>query len=400
MTDVSIATTRAEERTIEPILAIDAEVALMRRDALWIDLRSPSEYAADHMVGAVNVPLFDDVQRALVGTLYSKQSPEAAFAAGRELVRERVLSLLDEVTRACGWQTPAADLGALVDELTSGGLRAMESRLRTTRAEDLPGRLVVLTCQRGGLRSRSVAALLRALGMHSVVVEGGYKACRRAIVARLERWRAPRSFVLRGLTGVGKSLVLRALEELRPNWTIDLEALAHHRSSILGGVGLAPATQKRFESDLSECLARVDGACVVLEGESRKVGDVILPTRIWRALEQGESLELETDLERRVDVLIEDYLRCAAHRVEFADRLGFIEQRLGEREWDTELVRMLETGRERDLAKLLLERYYDPRYRHAEQGRVHAARFDSTDPRACARAIVAWIETRTAATAG
>ena len=198
--------------------------------------------------------------------------------------------------------------------------------------------------------------------------------------------------MLRGLTGVGKTLVLREIEKLRPTWTIDLEELAQHRSSILGMVGRTPATQKIFETRVSERIARGFAGPLVLEGESRKVGDVILPPSVWRALSQGESLELTTDTETRVGVLVDDYLASHGSRAELAEQLGFIEQRLGEREWDGELARMLESGRERALARLLLERYYDPRYRHSEQGRRFSANFDSTVPSACAERIVAWIE--------
>ncbi|MCC7011640.1 MAG: tRNA 2-selenouridine(34) synthase MnmH [Planctomycetes bacterium] len=375
------------------IPSVDAASVLAQRDAVLLDLRAPAEFEQDHLALARNVPLFDDLQRALIGTLYNKSSPDVAFEEGRRVVHGRVASLVREIAAVSGRRAPEGDLGALVDELTRGGIHAMEQRMTAEPVRELAPGAVILCCHRGGLRSRSVAALLTGLGFADVaVVAGGYKSCRRAVLERLERWSAPPSFVLRGLTGVGKSLVLRELEALRPRWTIDLEDLAQHRSSILGMVGLAPVSQKLFETRLSERIARGFDGVVVLEGESRKVGDVIVGSSVWRALEAGTSLELVAGIERRVDVLLEDYLRHPGSRAELAQQLSFIEQRLGEREWDTALVRMLDSGRERDLVRLLLERYYDPRYRHAEQGRSHAASFDSTVPRECARRIAEWID--------
>src|SRR5262249_9969854 len=153
-------------------------------------------------------------------------------------------------------------------------------------------------------------------------------------------WEAPPSFVLRGLTGVGKTLVLRAIARLRPGWTLDLEALASHRSSILGMVGLRPASQKLFESRLAQRIAAGRGPVCVVEGESRKVGDLVLPEHVWRAIDGGTGLELVADDACRMRVLVDDYLASAESRAELALRLPFIEERLGAR-WKGELVARL-----------------------------------------------------------
>ena len=185
--------------------------------------------------------------------------------------------------------------------------------------------------------------------------------------------------MLRGLTGVGKTLVLRALGERRADWCLDLEGLAGHRSSILGMVGLRPASQKLFESRLARRIAQgFSGPCVV-EGESRKVGDVILPPPVWRAIEDGTALEIRGPMERRVRVLIEDYLTGPDSRRELAQQLPFLETRLGRR-WSGVLVGLLAAGREEELVELLLEHYYDPLYRHSEGQREYAAVFDASDP--------------------
>jgi len=187
---------------------------------------------------------------------------------------------------------------------------------------------------------------------------------------------------------------LRELERLRPGWTLDLEACAGHRSSILGGVGLRPVSQKRFESRVAERIARgFPGPCV-LEGESRKVGDIVLPASLWRAIDGGTALELRAQPERRIRVLIEDYLAAPGNRAELAQALPFIEQRLGPRRWQGALVALLEGGREAELVEVLLERYYDPLYRHSEEGRSYAASFDASEPTRAAEEIASWIEAR------
>jgi tRNA 2-selenouridine synthase len=261
----------------------------------------------------------------------------------------------------------------------------------------LPGRPIVLHCWRGGLRSRSVVWLLRSVGLErAVALHGGYRAFRAEAVRAIEAWKAPHAFVLRGLTGVGKTLVLRELERIRPGWTIDLEALAAHRSSLLGGVGLEPVSQKRFESRLFERLRALGAPRVVFEGESRKVGDVILPGTIWRALCGGVDLELHAGIERRIAVLKQDYLAAPGSVEELARILPSIEGRMQRAAGEPALAQLLREGRVDELVALLLEHYYDPLYRHSQQGRDYAARFDTSDPARAARELAAWIEARAA----
>lgn len=373
--------------------SVSARAVLALRGAIVIDLRTPAEFAEDHIPGAVNLPLFDNGERAIIGTLYSNVSPAAAFEAGRAIARRRIETLVSDVARVCDWPLRPMDLVARLDAMTEGGIGALEAELTPIDIAKLPDRPVVFHCWRGGLRSRSVTSFVRALGLsRAVALQGGYKAYREVVRAGLDAWNAPRAFVLRGWTGVGKTLVLRELERLRPEWVIDLEALAGHRSSILGMVGLEPCTQKTFESRLFARQSSATGECVVFEGESRKIGDIILPERTWRALDGGVDLELTATLARRVDVLMEDYLSVDTHRVELREQLPFIEERLGRTKFAGVLTGLLDARRERELVELLLTRYYDPRYLHSGKGRRHAATFDSTDPALAAREIAAWIE--------
>lgn len=365
-----------------------------------VDLRTPSEFAEDHLPGAVNQPLFDDVQRAIVGTLYRQASPEAAFERGRAFGRERIVELVHAIAEVAEWRVPEARLERLFDEVTEVGIARLESQLRARPLEALPERAVVLHCWRGGLRSKSVVAFVRALGLErALALEDGYKGYRLGVRAELAGFVAPPTFVLRGLTGVGKTLVLRVLERLRPGWTLDLEECAGHRSSLLGMVGLEPVGQKRFESRIATRLRTQRAGCggagpLVLEGESRKVGDVVIPLSVWEALAGGTNFLLEASMETRIRVLAEDYLADPSTRGLLRDQLAVLEKRMGPVKYHRVLVDLLERDAIDELVELLLERYYDPLYRGSERGRDYDATIDTSDPERAARELVELIEDR------
>ena len=372
------------------------EQLLQAPDACVIDLRSPAEFALDHVPGATNVPLFGDAERSLIGTLYKRVSADSAFAEARRQTEREIDRVVQGIAAACGWRPQATSLAQRVRAMSEGGIDRLDQELRPFALEHLGPRPVILHCWRGGLRSRSVTALVRGLGLErAVALSGGYKQWRRAVVRGLETWRAPPAFVLRGLTGVGKTLVLRELARLRSTWTCDLEGLAGHRSSILGMVGLEPVSQKRFETRLFRRLSEIASqAVIVFEGESRKVGDRVLPGRVWEALDGGTNLELVAGTERRVDVLLEDYLERPGNRAELRRQLPFIEERLGPVRFAGKLVELLDAGRERELVRLLLERYYDPLYRHSERERPYATTIEATDPRAAALEVARFVDAR------
>jgi len=365
-----------------------------------IDLRTPKEFAEDHLPGALNLPLFKNEERALVGTLYKRDSPERAFSAGRELVAERIEALFRDIAEAVGWDLPGVDLPARVLEMTSAGIAGLEGGLEEAPVAALPDSdepVAVFHCWRGGLRSRSVVALLVALGFErGLCLTGGYRSYRARVTEELEAWQAPPMAVVRGFTGTGKTLVLKAIERLRPGWTVDLEACAGHRSSILGMVGLAPVSQKRFESRLAERLRRVGrdrpGGHLVVEGESRKIGDRIQPKPLWDALQGGRNVKLVASVERRVDVLLEDYLATEGSRDELRQQLPFIEKRLGPVQWDGRLTGLLDRGEDRELVRQLLEHYYDPLYAHSERDQEYELEVQMRDPHEAAERIVAWLE--------
>jgi tRNA 2-selenouridine synthase len=352
-----------------------------------VDLRSPAEYDEDHLPGAVNVPLFDDDERAIVGTLYRQVGQQEAFERGIDITVDKVRDLVAAVGGVLGRDLPEVDLAARVRAIAGRSVENLERSFDVAPHERLEPGTLLLHCWRGGMRSRSVAALLRELGWPVVLLDGGHKAYRAVVHAAVGTLEYPRATVLRGLTGVGKTLVLRALEALRPGLTVDLEGLADHRSSILGMVGKRPRSQKAFETGL--VLRHERGypfGHVVYEGESRKVGNIVLPERVWQSLGGARGIRLVAPLEVRVKVLLDDYLEHDANRAQLLVQLPFIEKRLGAA-WDGELCRLLSSGREAELVETLLEHYYDPLYAHTERKLPCAIELDSSDPAACAAEI-------------
>lgn len=333
-----------------------------------MDLRSPAEFARDHIPGALNVPLFDDEQRALVGTLYRKDSPQSALGVGLNFVEQRIPLLLTQLLGHAvdqqEWQGRFKDLGTAIE----AGTNLLE--LQTVEPSPSPPESspLAIYCWRGGMRSRSVAALLQALGVPVMLLEGGYKGYRSWVMEEFTRLQLPPLVVLRGPTGVGKTAILAELENRQANSTLCLESLAAHRSSVLGAVGKKPVSQPMFDSLLLLRLSELDADPIFVEGESRKVGDVILPDYLWQAMEQGSQVQLRAETATRVKNLMEDYLSSDNAIEAICAQLPFLEGRIGKK-WVGELESWLRQGRAAEVTEVLLERYYDPLYAHSDKSR-------------------------------
>src|SRR3990170_6453127 len=239
-----------------------------------IDVRSPAEYAEDHIPGAISAPVLDDEERAKVGTLYKKVS---AFDAKK--------------------------LGAAL--LAKNFARHVENLFRDKEQTWRP----LVYCWRGGKRSGAVAHILREIGWKADTLEGGYKAYRRWVVQQLEEipqqleWR-----VIHGPTGSGKSRFLAALKAAGAQ-VLDLEDLAAHRGSVLGNLpGRPQPSQKMFESRLLHELGSLNGSSpVFVEGESKKIGQLQVPEALMERMRASPCVALETKLDVRVTLLLDEY---------------------------------------------------------------------------------------------
>ena len=297
-----------------------------------IDVRSPLEYADDHIPGALNAPVFSNEERALVGTRYR----EAPFEATR--------------------------LGAAI------AARNIARHLDTTFAARPQGWRPLIYCWRGGKRSGSMTVMFNMIGWRARQLDGGYKTYRRATLDILDTLpTALRFVVLTGPTGSGKTRLLNALAQAGAQ-TLDLEALAAHRGSLLGAwPGQAQPTQKRFDTLLAARLRELDAARpVFVEAESRKIGAVALPATLLEAVHRGACVAVTASREDRAAFLRQDYAQL------FDDPAGLKSQLLrlvGLHSRDTVAgwLRMIDEGRRDDLARALIDQHYDPAYARSSQ---------------------------------
>lgn len=319
----------------EFVISLDEALAMRDRGVLLVDARSPAEFAQGTIPGAVNVPLFDDAERAEVGTVYKQQGKSVARKLGIKLVAPKIPALMD----------------------------AVEAALATRRPP------VVVFCWRGGLRSHSLTTFLNLAGIPARQLQGGHKAFRRRVVDFLERGEWGRLLVLRGLTGVGKTRILLQLAaEGYP--VLDLEGLANHRGSAFGALGLPPQpTQKSFEALLWDELRNIPvGGYALAEGESKHIGRLVLPPRVYAALQQETTLWLNASLEHRVRVTLQDYPALDNLKSAFIPPIRALRPRLGG-EAVERLLDLLETGDWESLVRELMVLYYDPLYNHTKAER-------------------------------
>ena len=306
-----------------------------------IDVRAPSEYAEDHIPGAINLPVLSDAERATVGTVYVRKDRFLARKIGAALVARNAAAHLE---------------GPLSDK--DGGWRPL------------------VYCWRGGQRSGSFASILAQVGWRVELIEGGYKTYRRLVVAALYDDPLPhRLILLDGGTGTAKTRVLARLAEAGAQ-VIDLESLAAHRGSLLGGWPGGQPTQKSFESALAMALARLDPARpVFLEAESNKIGRLILPPSLWQAMIGADHVTLEAPLAARARYLCRAYADLLSDVDLLCAKLAPLKTYHGAERvaiWQA----MARAGEHEALAADLVERHYDPRYIKAQsrQGRVPLAR--------------------------
>ncbi|HVK56975.1 MAG TPA: tRNA 2-selenouridine(34) synthase MnmH [Burkholderiales bacterium] len=293
-----------------------------------IDVRSPAEFAEDHLPGAINCPVLNDEERIRVGTLYKQVSPFEARKVGAALVARNIAEHLDQLFR----QKP-----------------------KNWRP--------LIYCWRGGARSGSMTQIFRQIGWDACQLDGGYKSFRRFVAATLQTLPLQFDFhVICGPTGSGKSRLLEALAAQGAQ-VLDLEQLAAHRGSVLGHLPKqAQPSQKMFETTLWTALDKMaPSRPVFIEAESRKIGQLRVPEAIAVRMSASRCINLETNLAARVRLLTEDYGHFMESPLRLAEKLNYLVKLHGREkisEWKTWAL----DGKWQRLITDLLVNHYDPAY--------------------------------------
>ncbi|MCL2876475.1 MAG: tRNA 2-selenouridine(34) synthase MnmH [Betaproteobacteria bacterium] len=319
-------------------LAFDLSCTLEERTGFdeIIDVRSPAEFAEDHIPGALNCPVLNNEERHEVGLLYT-QSPFEARKLGASLVARNIAAML-------------------------------ETRFRSRPKHWRP----LVYCWRGGMRSQSAALWFNLIGWRAGQLAGGYKTWRRHVVSLLAtlptvlQWR-----VICGATGSGKTRLLAALAA-QGEQSLDLEALAAHKGSVLGGLpNREQPTQKWFESCLADRIARLDPKKVTtIEAESRKIGTCALPNALINAMRTAPCIEICATREARLAYLLDDYAYLGDNPAALTAKL----ERLRGLIDNTTLNRWQTWAIERNLPELfqeLITRHYDPLYARSQHKNFH-----------------------------
>ena len=293
-----------------------------------IDARSEGEFDEDHVPGALNWPTLNNDERIEIGTVYKQVNAFEAKKRGAAIAARNIAGHIDRevIDKPKDWKPLAY-------------------------------------CWRGGKRSGSLSLILSEIGFRVTLLEGGYKAFRAAVVADIPRWVSGLNFrVICGTTGSGKTRLLQALSAQGAQ-VIDLEALANHRSSVLGAIpGQPQPTQKRFDTLVWDALRRLDQTRpVFIESESKKVGNVAVPVSLIEAMRQSPCLNLVLPDAERVALLMQDYDFFVKDVDHFCDRLQVLAEFRGKAVVDG-WMSSVRAGHIEPVVQELLTLHYDPVY--------------------------------------
>lgn len=323
---VSTGLTNSTMPEIETLSDLSIE-SLQQFDEI-IDVRSPAEYAEDHIPGSVNLPVLNDAERAEVGTIYCQTSRHEARRLGARYVTKNIsVHLSDHLARKGSKFKP------------------------------------LVYCWRGGMRSTAMATILNSVGWYTKIIESGYRAWRQSVVSDLREGERDYRFILiDGQTGTSKTKILHMLAEDGCQ-TLDLEALAEHRGSVFGGLAhTKQPSQKLFESLIHYQLTGLDHSKpIFVEAESPKIGRRALPRLVVEAMRRAPRIEVHANLPARARNLVECYADLIEDQERLLKAIGYLKP-YHPGETICTWLDMIERKNYESLASDLIESHYDPCY--------------------------------------
>lgn len=312
---------------------IDVEDAINREEKILVDVRSPFEHSEGTIPGAINIPLFNDEERIEVGTLYKQVGIDRAKIKGIEFA--------------------ATKLSAFYERL-----------LELSKAK----KDIIIFCSRGGLRSSSIVSFINNLGVEVYQLKNGYKGYRRFILEYLENLDKQHQFiVLHGYTGVGKTEILQKMNEKNID-VLDIEMLAKNTGSVFGNIGFiddSRINQKNFEALIVDTLIKSKHRTIIVESESKRIGNVSMPNSLYELIIKGKHILLNTAIENRVDRLAQDYgYKLPEHDQLLIQSIMSLKTRIGN-ESTSKYIEYIKDKNYKDVARELVIKYYDPLYQHS-----------------------------------
>lgn len=313
-------------------VVISLDKVINDKDCVFIDVRSPNEYEDNHIVGAVNIPLLDDEERKIIGTLYKHDGKEEAVKKGFDFVSPKLKEIYEEVLK-------------------------LKQKYKK----------IVVYCFRGGMRSRSLVDLLNGLGIECYQLEGGYKAYRTYSQNYIDKMDKDFEFIiLHGGTGVGKTDILYELEN-QGYQVINLEDLAQNSGSVFGYLSFdnEPPTQKYFESLIFDMVNNMDKRYIFVESESKRIGRNQVPDTLMKMIANGKHILVNLNLEDRSKRLVDQYVKSSKKDDDkVAGSIESLKKRFGSEKVES-LKKELEDKNYMEIARVLIRDYYDPLYQYS-----------------------------------
>lgn len=321
---------------------ITYDQSLNKNSVIYVDVRTSKEYKESTIPGAVNIPVLNNEERKIIGTLYNNESPAAAKMKGVELVSPKIPELVKKIKK----------------------LRKKYN-------------YVIIFCSRGNLRSKSLVTFADLAGLKAFQLKGGYKAYRHFILDELQNYNLNNELlVIHGNTGVGKTDLLYKLQNKNIN-IIDLEGLANHRGSAFGGIGLKKArNQKMFDSLLWEKLENINNQDIIaIEAENRRIGMSNLPQFLVNKMENGTHILIESSIESRINRIYNEYTdTLQKNEKKFIEKTlnsiqsvkKYLIRDMGKQKYE-ELKSLIKNKKIKSVIRILLKHYYDPLYKNKQR---------------------------------